>query len=174
MLAFASRGCEHPLASIPNRPGYLEGLVHSSLFAAVRQNRCYAHPRSPGKSDSTNRLGRECAPTSTAIAEGHQEPSQLAMPSFQHTSFTNPSKLPFHAYLTEQPFQHHPAHLIDPSDQDLDLPGIHYCAFGEWWRGGPLYLQWVDAVARLKDEEGIFSGVLSIKALDNPNKYNGV
>ena len=126
MLAFASRGCEHPLASIPNRPGYPESLVHSSLFAAVRQNRRYAHPRSPGKSDSANRLGRECAPTSTAIAEGHREPSQLAMPSLQHTSFANPSKLPFRAYLTEQPFRRHPAHLDDPSDQDLDLPGVHY------------------------------------------------
>ena len=34
-------------------------------------------------------------------------------------------------------------------------------------------MRWVDAVARSKGEEGTFSGVLSIKALDNPNEYNG-
>ncbi|KAF9784478.1 hypothetical protein BJ322DRAFT_1064726 [Thelephora terrestris] len=60
-------------------------------------------------------------------------------------------------------------------DPDLPVSDIWFVgAFGGWWRGGPLYSWWVDAVARSRDEEGVSSGVLSVKTLDNLNEYDGV
>ena len=62
-----------------------------------------------------------------------------------------------------------------PSDPDFTVSNVWFVgAFGGWWRGGPLYSWWVDAVARSKDEEGVSSGVLSIKTLDNLNEYDGM
>jgi len=61
------------------------------------------------------------------------------------------------------------------SDPDLPVSDIWFIgAFGGWWRGGPLYSWWVDAAVRSKDEEGVSSGVLSVKTLDSLNEYDGV
>jgi len=60
------------------------------------------------------------------------------------------------------------------SDPDYTVSNVWFIgASGGWWRGGPLYSWWADAVARSKDEEGVSSGVLSIKSLDNLNEYDG-
>ena len=61
------------------------------------------------------------------------------------------------------------------SGPDFTVANVWFIgAFGGWWRGGSLYSWWVDAVARSKDEEGVSSGVLNIKTLDNLNEYDGV
>jgi len=64
----------------------------------------------------------------------------------------------------------------DTKVSDLNLPIFDLWligVFGGWWRGGPLYSWWVDAVVRSKDEEGVPAGVLSVKTLDNLNEYDG-
>lgn len=74
------------------------------------------------------------------------------------------------------------AFVVPPAESDTKSPDPDFSvsdiwfigAFGGWWRGGPLYSWWVDAVARSKDEEGVSSGVLTIKSLDNLNEYDGV
>jgi hypothetical protein len=74
------------------------------------------------------------------------------------------------------------AFVVPPTEPDTKAPGPDFCAsnlwfvgaFGGWWKGGTLYSWWVDAVARSKDEEGVSSGVLSVKSLDNMNEYDGV
>jgi hypothetical protein len=46
-------------------------------------------------------------------------------------------------------------------------------AFGKWWRGGMIEAWYQDIVARSKDEESWTSGILTVKALDKYNEYNG-
>lgn len=61
------------------------------------------------------------------------------------------------------------------ADPDFSLSNVWFIgAFGGWWRGGPLYSWWVDAAARSKDEEGVSSGILAVKTLDNLDEYDGV
>jgi len=74
------------------------------------------------------------------------------------------------------------AFVVPPTDADTKALDLNFPisdlwfvgVFGGWWRGGPLYSWWVDAVVRSKDEEGVSPGVLSVKTLDNLNEYDGV
>lgn len=74
------------------------------------------------------------------------------------------------------------AFVVPPAESDARLPDPSFSvsniwfigAFGGWWRGGPLYSWWVDAASRSKDEEGVSSGVLSVKTLDNLDEYDGM
>jgi len=65
----------------------------------------------------------------------------------------------------------------DTKSSDFDFPVSHLWfigVFGGWWRGGPLYSWWVGAAVRSKDEEGVSSGVLNVKTLDNLNECDGM
>lgn len=72
--------------------------------------------------------------------------------------------------------------VVPPTESDAKLSDLDFLVsdlwfvgvFGGWWRGGPLYSWWVDAVVRSKDEEGVSSGVLGVKPLDNLSEYDGV